>query len=491
MGIPGPQGNGYAVWRAKYGVQNVKDYGAVGDGTTDDTAAIQAALNVGGLIVVPAGQYKVSATLTASVAGTSIAGASTWDTWGTPGSTAGSQLLPTSAITGAVLDITASFVSIESLTILGNGSTQFAITASSVSDIRLDSIYISNQGGVSLTSCTRVTLTACIAQGYLGSYGFYFSSCSIIFLNRCNASGASGQTNYYVTGGESVNLVSCESNGTPTQGLYLNANDSELYDFELNGCAADTDTQMEVYNCNDVQITRLYVHGTCGIGLLINTVSVLSLLGFWINNTGSSGISLNPGSGTNRSITIMGGVVEGANTVTTNAASCIDLTGINNSIIIAHNVLNGGGDADYSIGDAGTGIRRIYLGNVTESTTHNTINVTELNTVVTAHNVGYNPVGRIPLTASPLVSGTVYQNVLTVPITIYQPVYATTSGTAGSVAVAMSTSTSSPTTLYTQWVNGSTTSALPEVLQLRVPAWGYYSFTTSGATLADANAIGE
>jgi hypothetical protein len=38
---------------------NVLDYGATGNGTTDDTAAIQAALNVGGAIYFPSGTYLV------------------------------------------------------------------------------------------------------------------------------------------------------------------------------------------------------------------------------------------------------------------------------------------------------------------------------------------------------------------------------------------------------------------------------------------------
>ena len=44
---------------------NVVDYGAVGDGVTDDTAAIQAAINTGGPIVFPAGGY-ISGPLTQS-----------------------------------------------------------------------------------------------------------------------------------------------------------------------------------------------------------------------------------------------------------------------------------------------------------------------------------------------------------------------------------------------------------------------------------------
>lgn len=42
---------------------SVKDFGAVGDGVADDTAAIQLALNKGGSVYVPTGTYKVTAPL--------------------------------------------------------------------------------------------------------------------------------------------------------------------------------------------------------------------------------------------------------------------------------------------------------------------------------------------------------------------------------------------------------------------------------------------
>jgi polygalacturonase len=47
---------------------NVKDYGAVGDGTTDDTTAMQAAITAvattGQGLYVPAGTYKITSALT-------------------------------------------------------------------------------------------------------------------------------------------------------------------------------------------------------------------------------------------------------------------------------------------------------------------------------------------------------------------------------------------------------------------------------------------
>lgn len=45
---------------------SVKDFGAVGDGVADDTAAIQAALDAGGEVYFPAGRYKVTSQLTAT-----------------------------------------------------------------------------------------------------------------------------------------------------------------------------------------------------------------------------------------------------------------------------------------------------------------------------------------------------------------------------------------------------------------------------------------
>lgn len=43
---------------------NVKDYGAVGDGTTDDSDAFISAANIGGYIYVPTGNYKIGKSLT-------------------------------------------------------------------------------------------------------------------------------------------------------------------------------------------------------------------------------------------------------------------------------------------------------------------------------------------------------------------------------------------------------------------------------------------
>lgn len=110
--------------------------------------------------------------------------------------------------------------------------------------------------------------------------------------------------------------------------------------------------------------------------------------------------------------------------------------------------------------------------------------------LITERNVGYNPVGSQTPPANPLVSGTVYQNLYGMPITVYQPAYASVAGTAGTVAAALG-STNTPATLFTQIVSGATTSTIPEVVILRVPVGWYYSFTVSGSVLQNASIQGE
>ena len=55
-------------------VANVRDFGAVGNGVTDDTAAIQAALNTGRNAYMPSGTYLISSGLSIIIAGQNIIG---------------------------------------------------------------------------------------------------------------------------------------------------------------------------------------------------------------------------------------------------------------------------------------------------------------------------------------------------------------------------------------------------------------------------------
>ena len=107
------------------------------------------------------------------------------------------------------------------------------------------------------------------------------------------------------------------------------------------------------------------------------------------------------------------------------------------------------------------------------------------------NNVPWENHGQAPsLSSGSITSGTIYQNNSGNWQTFFVPAYASTSGTAGSVAVALG-STSSPSTLYTDLIDAGATSGSPRTLILRVPPGWYYSFTATGATLATAQIIGE
>jgi hypothetical protein len=86
---------------AAMGVYNVKDYGAKGDGSTDDTAAINAAIAAlptpsaqegGGIVYFPAGNYLVSSPITIARDNTVLQGAGMY------------QTVVNGTVTGAILD---------------------------------------------------------------------------------------------------------------------------------------------------------------------------------------------------------------------------------------------------------------------------------------------------------------------------------------------------------------------------------------------------
>lgn len=91
---------------------SVKDFGAVGDGVTDDTAAIQAAINAvaangGGSIFFPEGTYLLSSELTITTAGITLFGANRL-----------SSILQQNTTSAKILNITANFTNVSSLSFI-------------------------------------------------------------------------------------------------------------------------------------------------------------------------------------------------------------------------------------------------------------------------------------------------------------------------------------------------------------------------------------
>lgn len=106
-------------------------------------------------------------------------------------------------------------------------------------------------------------------------------------------------------------------------------------------------------------------------------------------------------------------------------------------------------------------------------------------------NPGTNPVGNVTPPASPLVSGSVYQNTCHAAVTIYQPVvYNPTSTAAATCAMAVGP-TSTPITVSTDSEPAALAVGRIRTSILRVEPGYYYSFTVTNATLGTANIQGE
>lgn len=82
---------------------NVKSFGAKGDGTTDDRAAIQAALDLGGYIYFPQGDYRVGGTLYVRLDGTVLVGSGAGNRNGSSQPNSCTRLRATTGLSGVML----------------------------------------------------------------------------------------------------------------------------------------------------------------------------------------------------------------------------------------------------------------------------------------------------------------------------------------------------------------------------------------------------
>jgi parallel beta-helix repeat protein len=118
---------------------SVKDFGAVGDGVTDDTAAFQAALNVGGTVVVPkpSVEYLISGQLLVTQSGTTLHGLG----------------MPTIRVaTGAnnMLKVKASFFTLENFRLYAGSPLSAAVIMIDTANHALTNIRVSNIRGENL-----------------------------------------------------------------------------------------------------------------------------------------------------------------------------------------------------------------------------------------------------------------------------------------------------------------------------------------------------
>lgn len=192
------------------------DYGAAGNGTTDDTTALQNAINGvsaagGGTLFFPAGTFKISAALTLPN-GVSLLGV---------GQNV-SVINQTSTTANAITynPSTLNYMSIENLSITGPGSGS-----------GIGVLIEANSGSTNVNSCSFQDVTI---SGF-GSHGFELVTGVGCSLNTVNVSSVGGH-GIFLSGGTGNTLTNCFITGgaSTQQGFQL----TSVNYTTLNGCKA-------------------------------------------------------------------------------------------------------------------------------------------------------------------------------------------------------------------------------------------------------------
>lgn len=279
---------------------NVKQYGAKGDGTTDDTAAIAAALadasaNGGGTVFLPS-ICAVSSSLTIPTNVYLMGGGN------------GTGIKALAGFSGAQMILcTGNNSTILNMSIIGGPSTTYSSNPST--------------NGVQITGAANITVQNLLCQ-YINGWGV-------------NATATSGQANLYLS---CVNVrVSQGAQGIHSQGVTGSGNAGSQQFF---GCICDHIQNGDGFlfeDVNDIICTSLFSACTAGSGnavhikglcavVFLNSVDLGSYPG---PTSGSTVLVENDGFGSPNLVTIIGGIIEaGAANITVSAGTQILFSGL-------------------------------------------------------------------------------------------------------------------------------------------------------------------
>jgi len=157
------------------GSVNVKQYGATGDGVTDDTAAIQAALDSSRSVFLPTGNYKITSTLNQTLDSQLISGAFTSNS-----STTIRIFLDASSIDDVLMNVRGPSSTLRSLIMEGKGRTA---VGSYIIDADEEGFDGENNGDVDL-ALESVTLTSSETHIKIKGRGLTASSCNFVDFNN-------------------------------------------------------------------------------------------------------------------------------------------------------------------------------------------------------------------------------------------------------------------------------------------------------------------
>jgi hypothetical protein len=310
---------------------SVKDFGAVGDGTTNDTTAFQAALNsitTTGTVYVPAGTYKLTSSLSLDISKVQLVGEYATLSW----ATAASNVVGIQVTSNSATGFTQSPSGISGVSLIGPGGATTA-TAINFNDSGSDQVAYGSFDKIAVTNfyngftfnnnayllsfydcnirvdgaCTsdytsltnageRMAFVNCTFSGAL--YGLICQNPNSSW-EFVNCSFDCGLYEIYVVGGATINCTNCHFEYLGSV-LYSQTNGSSNPYVTFTGCNFIQRTSNANPNFNNIKGNLTIVGGLMSVSSALSTNiycsatgTSLTFLNTAINNPGSAVDSLN------------------------------------------------------------------------------------------------------------------------------------------------------------------------------------------------------
>jgi len=340
------------------GWYNVKDYGAIGDGTTDDTGAIDAAINAinaagRGVLYLPASQYKVTSALTPLTVSATVRGDGSSDAYGIATGKYVSAVVCTSA-TANCMEIGQSGSMVRDLAFVNSNGSETAGAALYVtggehnqySNLVIygfyDNMYVHHGGTWTAEKCFFTKpVRYSLHIDYPGSPDGgdqHLIGCDFYAKDR-NATAA-----IYLASGGGLKLDNCKINTNSGSGYYAYGVDLDIPSGVVTSVLLISSTSIENIATTGV---RVKANGSANYDMI--AIGGGSEIAFYTSGSGPA-IDLNCDTVGNIRAVMLGGLAMRANP--TRAVPAISLTNVNNAVI-GDRVIEGFSSAYASSGGSG------------------------------------------------------------------------------------------------------------------------------------------